>query len=68
MTFHKISPAAFLGLVMGSACIYASYPYMMPLVERFAKATVKEQVKVVDKITKPVYPVGAFEHEVKKTE
>lgn len=67
MNFHKTAPIVFLTLVMGSACIYASSPYVMPLVERFTKATVKEQSKVVDKITKPVYPVGTFEHEQKRT-
>lgn len=67
MSFQKIAPILFLSVVMGSACIYASYPYMMSFFEQFAKATVKEQAKVVDKITKPVYPVGTFEHEQKRT-
>lgn len=68
MSFHKIAPAAFLGLVMGSACIYASYPYMMPLVKQFAKATVKEKPKVDDKQLRHwQYPVGTFEHEHKRT-
>lgn len=67
MSFNKILPAAFLGVVMGAACIYASYPYMIPLVESIAKAAVKENVKVVEKITKTEYPVGSFEHEHKKT-
>lgn len=67
MSFNKILPAAFLSVVMGTACIYASYPYMLPLVESIAKATVKENVKLVEKITKKEYPVGSFEHEQKKT-
>lgn len=68
MSFQKIAPAAFLGLVMGAACVYASYPYMMPLVERFAKSTVKENAKVVDKkIRHWQYPTGTFEHEHKRT-
>lgn len=67
MSFNKIVPAAFLGVVMGTASVYASYPYILPVIERIVKSTVKEQVKVVEKITKKEYPVGSFEYEHKRT-
>lgn len=67
MNFKKIAPATFLGLVIGVASVYASYPYMSVHIYEITKPIVKEQAKVIDKRTKPAYPVGTFEHEHKRT-
>lgn len=67
MNFQKITPVAFLVLVMGSSCIYASYPYMSKWSENLAKTVIGKQKEMIDKVVQPEYPVGTFEHEHKRT-
>lgn len=70
MSFQKIAPVVFLSVVMGSACIYASYPYIMSLSslsEKVVEKAVEKSKKSVDRPKHPGYPVGTFEHEHKRT-
>lgn len=57
----------FITVVMGAACIYASYPYMMPVSEKIVHKVVEKSKKPVDRPVHPSYPIGSFEYEHKRT-